>query len=42
MKCIRAGFSSVMFDGSHYSFEENIRLTKEVVKEADSCHGRVR
>jgi fructose-bisphosphate aldolase class II len=34
MKCIRAGFSSVMFDGSHYSFEENIRLTKEVVKVA--------
>ena len=34
MACIRAGFSSVMFDGSHYSFEENIRLTKEVVKAA--------
>ncbi|SMO67632.1 class II fructose-1,6-bisphosphate aldolase [Melghirimyces algeriensis] len=34
MKCIQAGFSSVMFDGSHYPFEENIRLTKEVVKAA--------
>jgi len=34
MKCIRAGFSSVMFDGSHYTFEENVRLTKEVVKAA--------
>jgi fructose-bisphosphate aldolase class II len=34
MQCIRAGFSSVMFDGSHHSFEENIRLTKEVVKAA--------
>ncbi|MFC4077320.1 class II fructose-1,6-bisphosphate aldolase [Salinithrix halophila] len=34
MQCIQAGFSSVMFDGSHYSFEENIRLTKEVVKAA--------
>ncbi|MEX2416411.1 MAG: class II fructose-1,6-bisphosphate aldolase [Paenibacillaceae bacterium] len=34
MKCIRAGFSSVMFDGSHYSYEENVRLTKEVVKAA--------
>lgn len=34
MKCIRAGFSSVMFDGSHHSFEENIRLTKEIVKAA--------
>lgn len=34
MKCIRAGFSSVMFDGSHYPYEENIRLTKEVVRAA--------
>ncbi|MBO9609306.1 MAG: class II fructose-1,6-bisphosphate aldolase [Paenibacillaceae bacterium] len=34
MKCIRAGFSSVMFDGSHHGFEDNIRLTKEVVKAA--------
>ncbi|MFF2890209.1 class II fructose-1,6-bisphosphate aldolase [Paenibacillus sp. NPDC057967] len=34
MKCIRAGFSSVMFDGSHYGLEENIQLTKEVVKAA--------
>lgn len=34
MKCIRAGFSSVMFDGSHYPYEENIRLTKEIVKAA--------
>ncbi|RJX37420.1 class II fructose-1,6-bisphosphate aldolase [Paenibacillus pinisoli] len=34
MKCIRAGFSSVMFDGSHYGLEENIKLTKEVVKAA--------
>ncbi|CAM3114801.1 class II fructose-1,6-bisphosphate aldolase [Paenibacillus sediminis] len=34
MKCIRAGFSSVMFDGSHHSFEENIKLTKEIVKAA--------
>ncbi|MCK9907315.1 class II fructose-bisphosphate aldolase, partial [Frankia sp. Cpl3] len=25
MKCIRAGFSSVMFDGSHHSYEDNIR-----------------
>ena len=29
---IRLGFSSVMFDGSHLSFEENIRQTKEIVK----------
>jgi fructose-bisphosphate aldolase class II len=34
MQCIRAGFSSVMFDGSHHSFEDNVRLTKEVVKAA--------
>ncbi|MFM1651173.1 class II fructose-1,6-bisphosphate aldolase [Brevibacillus sp. B_LB10_24] len=34
MKCIRAGFSSVMFDGSHYPLEENIRLTKQVVEAA--------
>lgn len=34
MACIRAGFSSVMFDGSHHSFEDNIRLTKEVVRAA--------
>jgi len=34
MKCIRAGFSSVMFDGSHHPFEENIRLTKQVVEAA--------
>ena len=34
MKCIRAGFSSVMFDGSHYPFEENLRLTKKVVEAA--------
>jgi fructose-bisphosphate aldolase class II len=34
MQCIRAGFSSVMFDGSHHPFEENIRLTKKVVEAA--------
>jgi fructose-bisphosphate aldolase, class II len=34
MKCIRAGFSSVMFDGSHYPLEENIRLTQQVVEAA--------
>jgi len=34
MACIRAGFSSVMFDGSHHPYEENIHLTKEVVKAA--------
>jgi fructose-bisphosphate aldolase class II len=34
MKCIKAGFTSVMFDGSHYTLEENIRLTQEVVRAA--------
>lgn len=31
---IDAGFTSVMFDGSHYDFEENIRKTKEIVEYA--------
>jgi len=35
--CIDAGFTSVMFDGSKYDFEENVRLTKEVV---DYAHSR--
>ena len=30
--CIEAGFSSVMFDGSHYPIEENIAKTTELVK----------
>lgn len=34
-KCIEAGFSSVMFDGSHYPIEENIAKTTELVK---ICH----
>jgi fructose-bisphosphate aldolase class II len=32
--CIDSGFSSVMIDGSHHSFEENIALTKKVVEYA--------
>ena len=38
--CVDAGFTSVMFDGSKYDFEENIRLTKEVVDYAHA-HGVV-
>ena len=34
-KCIEAGFSSVMFDGSHYPIEENIAKTKELVAICD-------
>ncbi len=33
--CIEAGFSSVMFDGSHYPIEENIAKTKELVEVCD-------
>lgn len=38
--CVDAGFTSVMFDGSKYDFEENVRLTKEVVDYAHA-HGVV-
>lgn len=30
--CIESGFSSVMIDGSHFPYEENVRLTKQVVE----------
>ncbi|MBO5073495.1 MAG: class II fructose-1,6-bisphosphate aldolase [Eubacterium sp.] len=30
-QCIEAGFSSIMFDGSHYPIEENVEKTKELV-----------
>ena len=30
-KCIKAGFTSIMFDGSHYAIDENIEKTKELV-----------
>jgi len=33
-ECIDNGFSSVMIDGSHFSFEENVALTKRVVEYA--------
>ncbi len=36
-KCIAAGFSSIMFDGSHYPISENIEKTTELVKAA---HGK--
>ena len=32
LKCVEAGFSSIMFDGSHYPIEENIAKTKELVQ----------
>ena len=36
--CIDSGFSSVMIDGSHHSYEKNIELTKQVVEYAHA-HG---
>ena len=38
--CIDGGFTSVMIDGSHHSFEDNIKLTKQVVEYAHA-HGVV-
>ncbi len=35
--CIDGGFTSVMIDGSHHSFEDNVKLTKQVV---DYAHDR--
>lgn len=35
LEVIEAGFSSVMFDGSHYNIEENIEKTKEIIKVAE-------
>lgn len=35
MRCFRAGYTSVMIDGSHDPFEQNITVTKSVV---DACH----
>lgn len=32
MKCVEAGFSSIMFDGSHYPIDENVEKTTELVK----------
>ena len=32
LKCIEAGFSSIMFDGSHYPIEENVEKTKELIR----------
>ena len=34
-KCADLGYTNIMFDGSHFGFEENIKLTREV---SDYCH----
>ncbi|MEJ5961066.1 class II fructose-bisphosphate aldolase [Pedobacter immunditicola] len=39
--CLDAGFDSVMIDGSELSYEENIKLTKEVVKRAKGYNAHV-
>ena len=36
-KAIEAGFSSIMFDGSHYPIDENIEKSKEII---DICHSK--
>jgi len=36
-QCIRAGYTSVMFDGSHFGFEKNAKMTKKVV---DMAHDK--
>ncbi len=36
-KALESGFTSIMFDGSHYDFEENLAKTKEVVA---ACHAK--
>lgn len=41
MRCLRAGFTSVMIDGSKYPLEENIELTKRVVEIAHAMGATV-
>lgn len=37
LRCIRMGYTSVMIDGSHLPFEENVRLTRAVVEAAHAA-----
>lgn len=37
MRCLRAGFTSLMFDGSALSFDENVAVTKRIVEIAHAC-----
>lgn len=41
LRCLDAGFDSVMIDGSEKPFEENIRITRQVVEMAVSYHANV-
>lgn len=38
LQCLRLGFTSLMFDGSSLSFDENVKITSEIVKAAHSCN----
>ncbi len=38
LKCVEAGFSSIMFDGSHYPIEENVAKTTELIKICEEHH----
>ena len=40
--CIKAGFSSIMFDGSHYPIEENVEKTKELLVTFSVFHLRLK
>jgi fructose-bisphosphate aldolase class II len=37
VRCLRAGFTSLMFDGSKLPFEENVKITAKIVEIAHSC-----
>ena len=37
IQCIRNGYTSIMFDGSHFPLEENIKATNEIIKIAHAC-----
>lgn len=37
IKCLRAGFTSLMYDGSKLAFAENVEMTKKVVEMAHAC-----
>lgn len=41
IKALEAGFSSVMFDGSHYPFEENLKKTEEIINIAKKYNASV-
>ena len=36
LKCVEAGFTSIMFDGSHYPIEENVEKTKNWLRSLQS------